>query len=127
MTGPLAGRHILVVEDEYVIARQLVRALVHEGATVVGPAPGVAQAQALIADPAQTRIDAAILDVNLAGEQVYPVATLLAARGVPFLFASGYDVEKADPRFPAAPYLVKPLTMTRLVGTIVGLLATMSI
>ncbi len=120
--GPLAGRHILVVEDEYVLAHQLVRALTQEGAVIVGPAAAVAPALALIAAPVRPAIDAAILDVNLAGERVYPVAEALLAAGIPFVFASGYDALETDPRFAAIPYLVKPLTMALLVRTLIDLL-----
>jgi DNA-binding response OmpR family regulator len=122
--GSLAGRNILLVEDEYVLARQLVRALTQEGARIIGPAPAVLPALALIADPARPSIDAAVLDVNLAGERVYPVAEMLQEAGVPFLFASGYEAGEADPRFVTIPYLVKPLTMMTLIRMLTDLFAS---
>jgi DNA-binding response OmpR family regulator len=89
-TGPgkLAGRRILVVEDEYFIADDLSRGLRREGARVVGPAADLAGALKL---GRGEQLDGAVLDVNLGGEMSYPVADLLAHRGVPYLFTTGYD------------------------------------
>ena len=89
-THALRGRKILVVEDEYLIAADLAATLEDVGVAVVGPAGSVAQALELVED-AGGELDAAVLDVNLGGERVYPVADALAARGVPFVFATGYD------------------------------------
>ena len=108
VSGALTDCRILVVEDEYILARQLVRALTQEGAVVLGPVPDVARALAMVAD-GPGAIDVAILDVNLVGEKVYPVADALLHRGVPFLFASGYDADDSNPRFAAIRHLVKPL------------------
>ena len=118
-SGSLADRRILVVEDEYILARQLVRALTQEGAVVLGPVPDVARALAMVAD-GPGEIDVAILDVNLVGEKVYPVADALLDRGVPFLFASGYDADESDPRFAAIRHLVKPLMMKSLVAALIA-------
>jgi DNA-binding response OmpR family regulator len=125
ISGSLTDRRILVVEDEYILARQLVRALTQEGAVVLGPVPDVARALALLADGSGA-IDGAILDVNLVGEKVYPVADALLDRGVPFLFASGYDSVERDPRFAGIRHLVKPLVMKTLVAALVALIAAPS-
>jgi DNA-binding response OmpR family regulator len=122
ISGALTDCRILVVEDEYILARQLVRALTQEGAVVLGPVPDVARALALVAD-GPGGIDVAILDVNLVGEKVYPVADALLHRGVPFLFASGYDADDSNPRFAAIRHLVKPLMMKSLVAALVATLA----
>ncbi len=83
----LAGHRILVVEDEYLIARNVKRWLMAAGAVVVGPVPSVDQALDLIEDDG---LAAAILDVNLGdGDTVYPVAAELGAMGVPYLLATG--------------------------------------
>ncbi|WP_428485505.1 response regulator [Rhodopila sp.] len=83
----LAGKHVLVVEDEMLIAMLIEDMLVDQGCTVIGPFNTLASAL----DAARTeRFDLAILDVNLAGEKVYPVAEALTARHIPFLFLSGY-------------------------------------
>jgi DNA-binding response OmpR family regulator len=80
-------RKILVVEDEFLIALELEHTLRRAGYQVVGPAAGVGMALRLLR---QVRPDAAVLDVNLAGERVTPVAEVLRAMAVPFLLASGY-------------------------------------
>jgi two-component system, response regulator PdtaR len=78
---------ILVVEDEFLIAMELEQTLRRAGYQVVGPAASLATALELLR---QVRPDAAVLDVNLAGEYVTPVAEVLRAMTVPFVLASGY-------------------------------------
>ncbi|MCQ4190789.1 response regulator [Methylocystis suflitae] len=82
----LSGRRILIVEDEYIIAADLAQLLEGLGAKV-GPAGSVADALALIAR--QPAIDVALLDVTLGSEKIFPVADVLQARGVAFVFATG--------------------------------------
>lgn len=116
----LSACRILVVEDEYMLANELHLVLEEAGALVLGPAGSVAAALRCV-DSAST-IDGAILDVNLGGEMVFPVADHLAARGVPFLFASGYDRSIFPPRFADAPRCGKPLPIhlvTRMVGRLI--------
>lgn len=84
----LLDRHILLVEDEYVIAWALQDELQRSGAHVVGPAASVEDALALLAS---RPVDGAILDVSLGREKVFPVAEALAARAIPFVFATGYS------------------------------------
>jgi CheY-like chemotaxis protein len=108
----LEGRRVLVVEDEYLLADDLTHALEQAGAAVLGPVPGIEEALALIA--AETQIDAAVLDVNLRGEMVFPVADALVARGIPFAFATGYDEWALPDRFAAIPRLEKPFKPEKL-------------
>lgn len=103
----LEGRRILVVEDEYFLADDVRDALTEAGAEVLGPVPSVEEASALIAR--EERIDAAVLDVNLRGELVFPVADALRERGVPFAFATGYDRWAIPDRFADALRVEKPL------------------
>ena len=84
--GPLAGRSVLIVEDEAPIALHLAAAIQRAGATVVGPAATVGQAHAVMAD---NRIDGALLDIRLRNETSFPLADVLAVLGVPFVFVSG--------------------------------------
>lgn len=116
----LAGMRILVVEDEYLLADDLREALTQAGAQVLWPVPSVDDAQALIAREAA--IDAAVLDINLRGEMVFPVADLLAARGVPFAFATGYDEWALPERFVGAPRVEKPLKGARVMALLRPLL-----
>lgn len=97
---------ILVVEDEYFLADDLHEALSEAGAHVLGPIPSVEDAAAYIAG--EPSIDAAILDVNLHGEMVFPVADALRKRGIPFAFVTGYDQAAMPDRFADAPRLEKP-------------------
>src|SRR5215213_12037178 len=92
--GPaLAAWRVLVVEDEWLIAAEIGRALEGAGAVVLGPAHSVEQALALLRDgagPDGAGPDAALLDVNLRGEAATPVALALAGRGVPFALVTAY-------------------------------------
>ena len=103
----LSGRRLLVVEDEYLVATALADDLSDAGAEVLGPAPSVAQALELIDGPAA--LDIGVLDINLAGEPVYPVADALAARGIPFVLVTGYDGHAIPDRYRDAPRLEKPV------------------
>ena len=85
----LAGRRVLLVEDDYFIADELRRDFAKTGAEVLGPVGRVDEALALIDKSAH--IDGAVLDVKLHDEMVYPVADALLERGVPFVFATGYE------------------------------------
>jgi CheY-like chemotaxis protein len=116
--GPLAGRRVLVVEDEFLLADDTARELEARGAEVIGPAASVADALALI--HAHERLDSAVLDVNLRGEWVYPVADLLVQRGVRFVFATGYDRSAIPPRFAEVTHCEKPVGMARLTRALVG-------
>ena len=105
----LRGRTILVVEDEYVVAFHLSALLQDEGAAVVGPAANVAGALDLLARTPE--LDGALLDVNLGGEPVYPVADALRARGIPFVFATGYGQKGLPPEWTARPVVQKPFDL----------------
>jgi DNA-binding response OmpR family regulator len=83
-----AGKRILIVEDEALIAMLVEDLLSDMGFQVVGPAMTLDRGLSLARSE---QLDAAILDVNLGGVWSYPIADLLVARGIPFLFASGYD------------------------------------
>jgi CheY-like chemotaxis protein len=102
----LSGRRVLVVEDEYFIADDLARALARLGADVVGPVPTRAEAESLLASA--ERIDLAVLDINLKGETVFPLADLLIERSVPFLFATGYGEATIPDRYRQVPRWEKP-------------------
>ncbi|MDR6758924.1 CheY-like chemotaxis protein [Mycoplana sp. BE70] len=112
-----AGRRILVVEDEYLLADECRKKLEKYGATVIGPTGSVQQALRLIADQA---IDAAILDVHLGGELVFPVADQLIERGIAFVFATGYDPSIVPDRFPGFVLCDKPLALEKIAKALFG-------
>ena len=108
----LEGRRILVVEDDFLVAEEITHGLERHGAEVLGPAPTVRAALALL--DAEASLDAAVLDVDLRGEPVYPAAEALRRRGVPFAFATGYEVDFIDPRFAEVPVCQKPVNARQL-------------
>ena len=119
MTSPLSGRRVLVVEDETMVAWLLEDMLADLGCAVVGPAARVNQALAMLDAEA---IDAAVLDVNLKGQKSYPVADALAARGVPFVFSTGYNKHSLPKRYQSFPMLQKPFDRLKLGDTLAKLL-----
>ena len=105
-SSPLRDRRILVVEDEYLIAMSLQDALENAGSVVVGPVPSVDKAiQKIESEP---DIDAAVVDVNLGGLLAYPVADMLIARKIPFVFTSGYDDNVLRERYSQVKNCPKP-------------------
>lgn len=115
--GILAGCHVLVVEDDYFIMDDLWHGLERLGATVLGPASSVADALDIAG--ATPRIDAAVLDINLHGEMAFAVADALRARGVPIVFATGYDrgmLPPADSRTIHCEKPVEPEAVARAVA-----------
>jgi PAS domain S-box-containing protein len=108
-----AGR-LLIVEDETLVALELSKGLTDSGWDVVGPASTLEEAFQLLAD--NDPPDVAILDVNLHGEMVYPLADLLEKRGVPFLFCSGYELLDHGNRYRHSPVLRKPTNLALLMA-----------
>lgn len=99
------GLRVLVVEDEALLAMTMEDMLADLGCKVVGPVGRVDQAVLLAGSE---RLDGAILDVNVAGVEVYPVARELAGRGIPFVFVSGYGAESLPAQWRDRPTLQKP-------------------
>jgi DNA-binding LytR/AlgR family response regulator len=110
----LKGCCILVVEDEYLVAADLTASLEALGAEVLGPAASVNQALSLVENHG-SRLDGAVLDINLRDERVYPVADVLTARGVPFVFTTGYDAISLPASYAYAPRCEKPVEKAKLV------------
>lgn len=109
--APLQGLRILVVEDEMMVAMLMEDLLELFGCTIVGPAASIAMALRLIAAEA---VDGAMLDLNLAGHSVYPVADELARRGIPFIFVTGYGSQELEGDHNDRPKLPKPFRRLEL-------------
>jgi CheY-like chemotaxis protein len=107
-----------LVEDEMLVAWLLEDMLADLGCAVVGPASSVKQALAMIDAEA---IDAAVLDVNLNGQMSYPIADALVARGVPFVFSTGYDKDTLLDGYRTFPVLQKPFHRAELSDTLATL------
>lgn len=118
MTDRLAGKRILVVEDEYFIAADLKRALADEGAVILGPVGQLDQGLAIAA--AET-IDAAILDMNLEGGNSCAIADRLTERGVPLMFVTGYDAWSMPAGQRDAPRVAKPFNIETVLTMVAGL------
>jgi len=103
---PLRGCRVLIVEDDYFIASDLAEALQELGAIVLGPISSLNDALQLVSK-SEPRI--AVLDINLGQDQVYPLADALQARGVPFIFATGYSGSVISDHYRHIPRCQKPV------------------
>ncbi len=112
--------NVLIVEDEMLLAMMYEDVLSAEGWRIVGPVGRLNKAVALAGSAA---IDVALLDVNLHGEPSYPVARVLAERGIPFAFVTGYEGNIVAPGFQARPVLTKPCRAAEIVTVLRNLLA----
>jgi CheY-like chemotaxis protein len=118
----LRDKRILVVEDEAIVAMLFEDGLLDAGAKVLGPVASVGEALQLIERAASDGgLSAAVLDLNLNGEAVAPVADRLVALGVPFLFATGYMEGCDTGGHSAAPILHKPFDPTMLITAVEAL------
>lgn len=115
---PLAGLRVLVIEDEYFIAEELSLCLSRSGAEVVGPASDIAIGLTLLND---NPIDCALLDISLRGRLVFPLAEILSAQHIPWVYLTGYDdgIVPADLRGMA--HLVKPIEEAALVEALAAI------
>ena len=115
MTAALEGVRVLVVEDEFLVAMLIEEMLESAGCVVIGPIPRVPEAlDALVRNPC----DAAVLDINLGGERIDPVAEALSNRNVPFMFVTGYGTTGLPIDYLDRPHIFKPFKMTELLGTV---------
>jgi CheY-like chemotaxis protein len=108
MSQAFAGRRVLVVEDESLVAMLLETILEDMGCVPVGPAATVDEGLQMATG--DEPIDAALLDVNVAGRQVFPIAQALKDRGVPFVFSTGYGEGGLPNEWRGQPTLQKPFT-----------------
>jgi len=119
--GDLRHAKVLLVEDDFIVAYDMQTMLEEQGATVTGPASSLGEARELLA---RSCPNVAVLDVNLNGELVFPLAEELQSRGVPYIFATAYaDDERLYPlSAKQAPRLAKPVLPAVLVAQVARLL-----
>lgn len=120
-TTRLAGKKVLIVEDETLISMLFEDILSDLECQVVGPAMNLRQAIELAKEAA---IDVAVLDVNLAGDPIWPVAEILAERGVPMVFSSGYGTSSLPDRWRNYPALPKPFSYNEVAIVLGGVAGT---
>jgi DNA-binding response OmpR family regulator len=113
--GPLRGVRVLLVEDEMLVSMLLEDLLTDLGCEIVGPAAHLGGAVALAS---VETIDAAFLDLNVGGKEVYPVAAILAERGIPFAFVTGYGAGGVSLIYRERPTLQKPFHPAALERTL---------
>lgn len=113
-------RRILVVEDEALVAMMIQDLLQERGYTVVGPASRVAAALRLAEGEA---LDAAVLDVNVAGETIFPVADMLVGRGIPVVFLTGYGRSGLPEPYRRHTVIDKPIEPEKLAAAVAAALA----
>ena len=117
----LAGRRVLLVEDETLVSLMIEDLLAEHQCVVVGPFDTVGDAL----EAARTEmLDLAVLDVNVAGVKVYPVAEVLYSRGIPFVLVSGYGRNAVPEQHPDWAVCSKPFREADLLRTLVAQLAT---
>jgi CheY-like chemotaxis protein len=118
--GPLAGRRVLVIEDEYFLADDIVRVLTALGARIVGPYGDLDEATDVV--DRDVAIDAAIVDINLRNETVFPLARILRSRKVPLVFTTGYDKTSIEPEFHDVRLWGKPLDIKAMACELTGMI-----
>ncbi len=118
-SAKLNGLKVLVVEDEMMVSMLIEDMLSDLGCEVVGPASRLDEAIALANE---AELDCAVLDVNLGGQPIFPLADLLREKGAPFAFATGYGDAGAPLGFDA-PIIRKPYDVTQVAAAVAGLLA----
>ena len=119
---PLAGRKILIVEDEYLIAEDLAALLREAHAEIIGPAASLPQAMRLVSET--DHIDAAVLDINLRGVNVFPCVDELRSRGIPTMFMTGYGENNIPADYSTIGRCEKPLGATHVVEELRSLLSS---
>lgn len=119
----LAGRRVLVVEDEYFIAMDVSSALIDAGANVIGPAVSVAGAIDLVGSE---YLDAAVLDIGLPDGNAFPLVDLLGLKAVPVVFATAYDCRSLPEPYRKMPCLEKPFEYRALVSAIASSMIPLS-
>ena len=120
VSAGLDGRRILLVEDSPVLGPFTADLLEELGCRVIGPAPNMAAARELV-DAAD--FDAALMDIHIRGERVFPLCEALEAKGVPFILTSGYADWAMPEEWRDRPRLQKPYTFEQVADQLSRILA----
>ena len=112
----ISGLRIMVVEDEFWIAQDIARTLTQAGAEVIGPISNVDQAMEWLRE--NHPVDTAVLDINLSGKKVFPLADELLERGVPFIFTTGYDTDTIPEPLRGVPRIEKPAGSAQVISEV---------
>ena len=118
MSQELAGHCVLVVEDEFFLASEIENALTRAGSDVIGPIPDALSAMNLVLADG---FDLAVLDINLGGDLVFPIADALVEQGVPFLFASAYPGSDIPAPHKERPVIAHPNHASELISGLLDL------
>jgi CheY-like chemotaxis protein len=110
------GRRVLIAEDEYLLAKRMVEEFAKLGVDTIGLASTVKRALDLVEHSGP--LDAAVLDIRLRNEMIFPVADALRARGVPFVFATGYDPKIIPDRYKDVVRYEKPFDVAQVARVI---------
>lgn len=119
-SGALQGQHVLVVEDEYILALDICSQLADEGAAIIGPSARVDVALALMGRSPQLSL--ATLDVSLQDQMVWPVADALLVRRIPFIFVTGYDASLIPSNYAQVACAEKPVSSRQLLHMLLSAL-----
>jgi two-component SAPR family response regulator len=115
MGRALEGCHVLVAEDEPLIAMDLAEELRAAGAGIVGPSSTVDGAMELFC---REKVDAAVLDIKLGKKLIYPLADMLVAKNVPFIYVTGWGAERIPKKFADVPICEKPFPSNSVTETL---------
>ena len=121
MSAPLRSPRVLVVEDQMLVALEIVSLLEDLGCEPVGP---VGHVQTAMLAVTKEPLDAALLDVDLDGESVEPIADFLSRRGIPFALVTGYARDRLPARLRDCPYVAKPFTFADVRAAVLVLFRT---
>jgi len=120
VSNPPRSPRVLVVEDQMLVALEIASLLEDMGYEPVGP---VGHIQTALLAVTKEPLDGALLDVDLAGESVEPIADFLRRRGIPFALVTGYARERLPERLRDCPYVAKPFTFADVKATVSALFA----
>ncbi|MCK1543541.1 response regulator [Bradyrhizobium sp. 147] len=118
--GPLTGRRIFIVEDEYFLADDIGKMFRALGAEIAGPAGHFEDAVKILHDG--SILHGAVLDVNIRSQMIFPIARELKARNIPFVFTTGYDKITIGPEFEDVPLLEKPIDLAAMARKLAALI-----